>query len=186
MSNESVQVGIGGAGGAALSNGSAGTRSIVALQPSVVAQNMVAISGNAGAAGGVTNSAAAAAGETVSTQTTATFYTLSNFISTAGRASTAYISDTNVTPFTSQITSAGAGGSNGQLGGNSILSSSLTPLLPGGASVSGSGLNAENGRNGITSFKPFFSIGGSGGGEGINTGGRGGKGGDGLVVIVAF
>ena len=61
-----VQVGLGGAGGIGTTltsgnSGSPGTRSVVALQPSVVSQNMVAISGNAGAAGG-SNSGATISG----------------------------------------------------------------------------------------------------------------------------
>ena len=40
-----IQVGLGGAGGLVAANGSAGTRSWVALQPAIVAQNMVAASG---------------------------------------------------------------------------------------------------------------------------------------------
>jgi len=200
-----VQVGAGGAAA------TAGTRSVEALQPSVVSQNMIAISGNAGAAGGSTDGLGAArSGETVSTQTTATFFTLSNFISTAGQSSPVY-STANVTPLTSQITCAGAAGGWVDPPGN-ILSSSLSPFIFGGLNVSTSGSRGGDGGDGITSWKPFFSTGGAGGGSsvsgsggrggnggigsgggaggscngGFGTPGQGGKGGDGLVVIISF
>jgi hypothetical protein len=199
-----VQVGTGGAAA------TAGTRSIVALQPAVVAQNIVVISGTAAALGGSTDGLGAArSGETAATQATATFFTLSNFISTAGQASPVY-STANVQPLTSQITSAGASGGWVSPPGN-ILSSSLSPFISGGINVSASGSNGDNGGNGITSWKPFFSTGGAGGGSSVSgsggkggdggigsgggaggssnpprTPGTGGKGGDGLVVIISF
>ena len=200
-----VQVGTGGAAA------TAGTRSIVALQPAVVAQNIVVISGTAAALGGSTDGLGAArSGETAATQATATFFTLSNFISTAGQASPVY-STANVQPLTSQITSAGASGGWVDFAGN-VLSSSLSPFISGGLNVSASGSNGGNGDNGITSWKPFFSTGGAGGGSAVSgsggrggnggigsgggaggscnssfgTPGTGGNGGDGLVIIISF
>ena len=205
-----VQVGLGGAGGNPAVAGGAGTRSSVGLQPAVVAQNLVAISGNAAALGGSTDGLGASrAGETAAAQTTATFLTLSNFISTAGQASPSYIT-LNVTPFTSQVTCAGAPG--GWLSpAGSVLSSSLSPFISGGLNVSASGSRGGDGGSGITSWKPFFSTGGAGGGSSVSgsggnggnggigsgggaggscnppgTPGTGGKGGDGLVVIISF
>jgi hypothetical protein len=135
---------------------------------------------------------------------------LTNFISTKGVDSAAF----DLTPLTSQIVMGGGQGAfyNGTttaFNGSSILSSSISPLIPGG--IGGSTLGG-NGADGYTSFKPFFSTGGagggnattaggvagnggnggigSGGGAGGNanagTGGRGGDGGDGLVVIISF
>jgi len=207
-----VQVGLGGAGGTQVIAGSAGTRSWVSLLPAVVAQNLVQGSGAAAAAGGGTGTGASAAGETAIAQTTVTFLTLSNFIGTAGQASTAFSTTWDTTPLTSQITSAGAGG--GYTGGTgNMLSSSISPYLPGGAPATTSGSNGGNGVDGFLSWKPFYSLGGSGGGSATSgsggnggnggigsggggggtgnstlgfTGGRGGRGGDGLVVIVAF
>ena len=201
-----VEVGLGGAAA------TVGNRSRVALQPitAVQRQNLVAISGNAAAQGGSTNGLGASrAGETAASQNTATFLTLSNFISTAGRASPAYTT-ANVQPLTSQITSGGAAGGWVNPPGN-VLSSSLSPFISGGLNVSASGSNGGDGGNGITSWKPFFSTGGAGGGAavsgsggrggdgGIGSGGgaggsagvgglagQGGKGGDGLVVIISF
>lgn len=212
-----VQVGLGGAGGNQGSNGSAGTRSIVTLQPSVIAQNIVAISGNVAAVGGSVGAAANSAGETAASQATATFYTLSNFISTAGQTSLFSAGSAfTALALTSQITTSGGNGdaSNNPFGGGtSILSSSISPLIQGGALATASGSNGGNGANGITSWKPFYSLGGAGGGAatsgsggnggngGIGSGGggagngnvslgytsgRGGKGGDGLVVIISF
>jgi len=210
-----VQVGLGGAGG--LNSGAVGangTRSSVALQPTVLAQNLVAISGNVGAIGGSTGGGTSA-GETVSTQTTATFFTLGNFISTVGRSNTP-TGLLDITPLTSQITCPGAGG-----GGftstpvifeaGSILSTLYSSLISKGTTTSASGVNGTDGGDGVTIWKPFFSTGGAGGGASVTAsggrggnggigsggggggagatlaqGGSGGKGGDGLVIIISF
>lgn len=202
-----IQVGLGGIGGTSPFFPSSGTRSIVALQPTVAPQNLVAISGNVAA--NTPN------GETVSTQATSTFYTLGNFISINGQTN----NGGDITPLSSTVVSAGASGANGggfDSGiGSSILSSQLTPKINGGGyAIDGS--NGGNGEDGITSFKPFFSTGGAGGGAsdsntignggnggkgGIGSGGgsggsantdlggtlgKGGDGGDGLVIIISF
>jgi hypothetical protein len=210
-----VQVGLGGAGGITNSSGQSGSRSWVSLQPVLVSQNLVQGSGtNSPAAGGASGTGVSAAGEVAIAQTTGIFLTLSNFIGTAGQASTAYGASWDTTPLTSQITSAGAGGGSSAFTGN-ILSSSISPYLPGGAYGATSGSNGGNGLDGFLSWKPFYSLGGSGGGSaisgsggnggngGIGSGGggggtgnslvnpsyiagRGGKGGDGLVVIISF
>jgi len=217
-----VQVGLGGAGGAPNTTGSPGTRSWVSLLPAVVAQNLVQGSGAAVAAGGPSGTGVSAAGETAINQTIVTFSTLSNFIGTAGSTSpaTAVQLPTDITPLTSQITCPGAGGPSiigtsppTTNNGASILSSSISPLIPGGVLATASGSNGGNGTDGITSWKPFYSLGGAGGGSDVSgsggnggnggigsggggggagnnnlgyTGGRGGKGGDGLVVIISF
>lgn len=215
-----VQVGVGGAGGNPAGNGSAGTRSWVALQPAVVAQNLVQGSGG-NVAGGGSSIGSSAAGETVITQTTVNFITLSNFIGTAGVGNGAQgsIQPTNITPFSSQIVTQGGNGGGANTGftligsGSSIVSSSITPLIQGGATATASGSSGGNGADGITSYKPFYSTGGAGGGVAVSgsagnggnggigsgggagaagystlgfTGGRGGKGGDGLVIIISF
>jgi len=206
-----VQVGLGGAGGAGAtvgnsngSTGTAGTRSWVGLQPAIVATNMVMGSGTTPAAGGIsTNVGASAAGETVITQTTATFLTLSVFSSTAGQASPNISLVSDVTPLTSQITSAGAPF------GAGVAATSISPEIKSGFN----GITAGPGGDGITSWKPFYSLGGAGGGAlsgssggkggdgGIGSGGggggsatittsqvggTGGKGGNGLVIIISF
>jgi hypothetical protein len=209
-----VQVGRGGNGGnpnstTTLVSGVAGTRSFVSLQPSTVAQNLVCCSGTAGAGGGLY--AAGGAGETAATQTAATFLTLGNFTSIAGQAGA--LAGANITPLTSQITSGGAGGgglnSSVPASGGNINSSSISNIIQGSpgnpTTIAGCG---------ITSFKPFFSLGGAGGGAGFFTniqgggdggigsggggsgalqnggssftGSIGGRGGDGLVVIISF
>lgn len=217
-----VQVGLGGAGGTSNGSGQSGTRSWVSLQPAVVAQNLVQGSGAAVAAGGTSGTGTAAAGETAVAQSTANFLTLSNFIGTAGVTypATAIQVPADVTPLSSQITCIGAGGPGIVFttpptanNGASILSSSISPLIPGGVLATASGSNGGNGADGITSWKPFFSLGGAGGAAAISgsggnggnggigsggggggagnnnlgyTGGRGGRGGDGLVVIISF
>lgn len=210
-----IQVGLGGAGGTSVNLGSAGTRSWVGLQPAIVAQNMVQGSGAAVAAGGLVGAGTNAAGETAVTQATATFLTLSNFIGTAGVTaigSGSVIPPPDITPLTSQITSAGAGGGNiPSTNGASILATSISPLIAGGAFTTVNSATAGRGADGITSWKPFFSTGGAGGGassgtggiggnggnggigsgggaggNGTSSGGTGGKGGDGLVIIISF
>ena len=220
-----VQVGLGGAGGAgavlqgnAGSSGTAGTRSIVALLPLAAAANSIITSGNTAATGG-SATGGTISGETASTTAGAFFYTLSNFISTAGIGSTTAGSfvPNNVTPLTSQLTSPGGGGaginnvSPSAIAGATILSSSISPLIPGGTGTISAGSNGGNGADGYTSWKPFFSTGGAGGGNAasgsggnggsggigsgggsagnsatVGPGGGGGKGGDGLVVIISF
>lgn len=207
-----VQVGLGGVGGSPGSGGSNGTRSIVSLQPAVVAQNIVGISGTVGAIGG-SGGGATYAGETASTQATATFYTLSNFISTAGVTTPLYTNATiDITPLTSQITCPGAGSGTFTspttpviIEASSINATVYSPRIQGGTSYLTS-TNGTNGGDGITCWKPFFSTGGaggggsfsgtggnggnggigSGGGAGGYGGGSGGKGGDGLVIIISF
>ena len=216
-----VQVGVGGAGGTPGVNGSPGTRSWVSLLPAVTTQNLVQGSGG-NVAGGGSLVGSSAAGETIITQTTVTFLTLSNFIGTAGvgNGAQASVQPLNITPFTSQIVTQGGIGGGVQnstfalIGsGSSILSSSISPLIQGGAIATVSGSNGGNGADGITSYKPFFSLGGAGGGAAVSgsggnggnggkgsgggaggsgnstlgyIGGRGGKGGDGLVVVISF
>jgi hypothetical protein len=175
-----VQVGLGGA------SNSPGTRSFVSLQPVIAAQNLVAVSGNVAAAAGTNSTGASAAGETASSQSTATFYTLSNFISTAGVTAVGNpspIQGPNISPLTSQITCPGGNGPGfnnsgtpNSYDGGSILSTSISPLISGGSLSTTT--NAGNGANGITSLKPFYSLGGAGGGSTNNgIGGNGGNGG---------
>ena len=204
-----VQVGLGGAGGAGAtvgnsngSTGTAGTRSWVGLQPAIISANIVMGSGSSPAAGGISTSAGGtAAGETVLTQAIANFLTLSVFSSTAGQASPNISLVSDVTPLTSQITSAGAPF------GAGVAATSISPEIKSGYN----GITAGPGGDGITSWKPFYSLGGSGGGAllgsnggkggdgGIGSGGAGGgsatspsvggtggKGGDGLVIIISF
>jgi hypothetical protein len=213
-----IQVGVGGAGGNPNSNGTGGTRSRVGLLSSLA--SLVSISGQADAAGGSTVGSSVA-GETVSGQAAAAFLSLSNFIGTAGVGNSAQgsIQPTNITPFTSQIVTQGGQGGGANTGftligsGSSVVSSSITPLIQGGATATASGSSGGNGADGITSWKPFFSTGGAGGGVAVSgsagnggnggigsgggagasgnsalgyTGGRGGKGGDGLVIIISF
>ena len=216
-----VQVGLGGAGGAStltnVSNpGSPGTRSLVALQPVVLATNLIAASGNAGAAGGVVNTTSA--GETISGQNGVVFYTLSNFLSTAGIAFNFSTLNpiANINPLSTQITCQGAQGGGGvttiptAINGGSISQTPYTPLIQGGLGTLSPSTNGGNGDNGVTVWKPFLSTGGAGGGNsdlgnggkggdgGIGSGGggggssssgqsgAGGKGGNGLVIIVSF
>jgi len=210
-----IQVGLGGAGGAGNISGSAGTRSWVALQPAIVAQNMVQGSGQTAAAGGTVGSGANAAGENIMVQTTGNFLTLSNFLAIGGVTavgSGSIIPPPDITPLTSQITSAGAGGGNiPSTNGASILATSISPLIAGGTFTTVNSATAGKGGDGITSWKPFFSTGGAGGGtssgtggiggnggnggigsgggaggNGTSSGGTGGKGGDGLVIIISF
>ena len=203
-----IQVGRGGAGGIANNSGANGQRSFVSLRPiSTVVQNIVAVSGGTAAIAG---GGGTPFGETASTQANATFYTLGNFQSSAGQ--TAPIANV-VTPLTSQITCAGASGrENLSLAfgsGYNVISTSISPTIQGGIATSTISGSSGNGENGLTYWKPFFSLGGAGagvstngfggnggnggigsggggGGNGQLGGGRGGNGGDGLVIIISF
>jgi hypothetical protein len=194
-----IQVGLGGAGAITTNTaGAAGNRSFISIAPNTTAQNVVMGSGTAAA----TNTGT---GETAFTSATGSFVTLANFISTLGVTQP---STGNITPLTSQITTPGAINDGGLTSsGSSILATSISPLIQGGANVvSGLGIN---GANGYTSFKPFFSLGGAAGGSsqtgtggnggngGIGCGGgsggsgaiasgNGGNGGDGIVIIITF
>jgi hypothetical protein len=216
-----VQVGVGGAGGNPNSNGSAGARSWVALQQAITPQNLIQGSGTSAGSAGGSSIGSGNSGELAITQATIVFFTLANFIGTAGlgNSSQVNIQPTNITPLSSQVVTPGGQGGGANLGftligsGSSILSSSITPLIQGGATATAPGSSGGNGADGITSYKPFFSIGGAGGGAAASgsggnggnggigagggaggagnsalgyTGGRGGKGGDGLVVIISF
>jgi len=212
-----IQVGVGG------NPGGLGNRSFVSITPNTTTTNLVVVSGTVAALGGQTgDSGVTAAGETAATTTSANFLSLSNFISTPGVSTTGAVgipTSFNITPLTSQITSPGAPGggypanNSGQYDGGSILSSNISPLISGGIGSSVSGATAGNGADGITSWKPFFSTGGAGGGSTVNAsssgfggnggkggigsgggaggagfsgGGSGGNGGNGLVIIVSF
>jgi len=197
--------------------GSAGSKSNVSILPNTTAVNVALSSGNTAAVGGSSATGTSAAGETAMTTTVAAFASLANFISTLGVTSvgsTTLPSGPNITPFSSQLVTQGAAGGAGEtnaINGASILSSSITPLISGGIGTIVSGSIGGNGADGITSWKPFFSTGGAGGGNSVSgsggkggnggigsgggagggfksgfTGGVGGKGGDGLVVIISF
>ena len=205
-----VQVGVGGAGGNPGVSGIAGTRSWVFIQPAIVNGSLVQGSGAVAAVGGLI-SGVASAGETPMTQGTAYFLTLANFIGTAGQPSNTALT---YSPLTSQITCPGGVGPQYNdstlisFAGGEISATSISPTIPGGTNGGGT-TNGGDGGYGITSWKPFFSLGGAGGGSsyvgsggnggnggigsgggaggaGKTGGGRGGKGGDGLVVIIAF
>ena len=215
-----VQVGTGGAGGESNAAGNAGTRSFVSLQPLIGSAISILGSGTVGAAGGTIGTGGNAAGEPTVGQLNVNFLTLSIFsgvngVSAVGNSGLAVGPDLN--PYSAQILSAGASGPSWNnasvegFSGASILATAISPLISGGASGTGAGINAGDGADGITSWKPFFSTGGAGGGSasggnggnggngGIgsgggagggcpaaNIGGRGGKGGDGLVIIISF
>ena len=199
--NKPVSIHVGGAGGITTSTSGNGTRSIVALQPAVVAQNIVTTSG--------TVAATITGPETVATQTTMTFATLGNFISTVGPL----LGNVDITPLTSTIITQGTSGgfkdstTNSVIPPKNILATSISPFISGG--ISSTTTDGTTGNGGYTSWKPFFSTGGTGGGSstvgiggnggsgGIGSGGggggtgqiaggTGGKGGDGLVVIISF
>jgi len=196
-----IQVGLGGVGAIGSNSvvaGNAGNRSWVSIGSTTTSTSVVMGSGSAAATAGGT-------GESTFNSNVGSFVNLANFISTQGVTQPG---TGDITPLTSQITSPG-GSQNGvtTASGTSILSTSISPLIQGGASVvSGTG---NKGADGYTSWKPFFSTGGAGGGgsqngvggaggdggigsgggyggAGTTSGGNGGKGGDGLVIIITF
>jgi len=185
-----VQVGLGGAGGVgglgASTAGSVGTRSFVSIRPTTSATDVIMSSGTTAAAGGTTGTAANAAGETAFTSGNGAFVSLATFISTAGvtAVGAAQLQAPDLVPFTSQIVTAGGGGSSYDrttqvlYNGGSILSSSISPLIRGGTGATTPLTSGGRGADGITSWKPFFSTGGAGGGGSVSgSGGNGGNGG---------
>jgi hypothetical protein len=215
-----VQVGVGGEGGPPGFSAAGGSISWVALQPATGVQSLVMGSGGTSAGAGFTNGNSTG-GSTSIDQSRVNFLTLSNFVGTAGIGNITQTNaqPLNITPFSSQVVTQGGNGGGSTTGfaiacsGSSILSSSITPLILGGAIATAAGSSGGNGANGITSYKPFFSTGGAGGGAAVSgsggnggnggigsgggaggagnsalgyIGGRGGRGGDGLVVIISF
>jgi len=126
-------------------------------------------------------------GTGASATTTSTSYqvTLTTFTSTAGISSAATASSTTPTeiqPLASQIVTAGCTGapitSGSAFNGGSINSSSFSLRIAGGI---GDAALGTDGSNGFTSWNPFFSTGGAGGGNAHTSGGVAGKGGNGGI-----
>jgi hypothetical protein len=188
----------GGAGAAGLSENPPGTasRSRVAILPGTTVTQLVCVSGAADGGSGTP--------ETIATPAAANFLSMSNFVSLAGVANPNTTS--NLPALSSSIVMSGvrggtvAGGTGYGITGISTL---RIPTIAGGATGGG------RGDNGIFSIKPFYSLGGAGGGYnpagvggnggngsyggggggggvGSTTGGSGGRGGDGLVLIAWF
>jgi hypothetical protein len=197
-----IQPGPGGLGATGIiatvaQQGFAGNRSFVSITPSsAAAMNVVCSSGGATSAQPATVAGANGVGELVVSTAVAGLLSLGNYSSIAGLQAPLAL---DVTPLSTTITCPGAvGGANTNNIFTSILATAISPLL-----VSGS--------SGITSWKPFYNLGGSGGvgsssGAGTNggngsygcggggggagftgfIGGSGGRGGDGLVIIATF
>lgn len=196
-----VQPGPGGIGGPIPGGGA---RSFVSTAAATLNTGLVCVSGNAAAGSpALTNTV-----ETIATVASAGLLNLGTWVSIAGIQGT-NLSDT--TPLLNTIVSGGGSGSNaGSVTGTafSILATSYSPLITTTPVNTGTAIEGVS----YTSWKPFFSTGGSGGGSffrnigngGVGgaggfgsggggggaayngTGGGGGKGGDGLVIIYAF
>ncbi len=210
-----VQVGLGGLGGAANTNGSTGQRSLILRTNAAVAasHNVVLASGNAVATAG-TVAGAAGTGETTSGQAQSAYIGLGVFVTVAGASGAAGgvvggAVGGSVTQFATSLTCGGAGGgstptANTNNAGGNITAAGVYPVVSGG--IAGGGTGAD----GYSTFLPSFytaggagggsngaagvggdggegglGSGGGGGGAGV-TGGAGGKGGDGYVCIVAW
>jgi len=111
---------------------------------------------------------------------------LTNFISTVGKIALVGFSNTPFDQFilSSQIVTEGLAGApvNSTLdtpfNGGSFAATAVSPRIQGGT---GGGLVGGNGDDGYTSWKPFFSTGGAGGGNSYTAGGVAGKGGNGGI-----
>jgi hypothetical protein len=179
-------------------NSASGNRSFVAINSSGSVPAVMNIVCTSGATAAETNPGGT--GEVVATITNMGLASLGIFSAVAGLANNAY--------FTTTVIGGGGDGGSGasgrsfpsiDLGGNIV-----TPPVAGGLFPVGG-----NGEKGVFSWKPFYSIGGAGGGantdgaggnggdgaygsggggggRGTTVGGNGGKGGDGLVIIVTF
>lgn len=221
-----IAVGKGGAGGASTSGadgaynaGVGGGISGVFISsqlnsPDNLAQTVSFIGGAASANAG--NGGIAVSGTPASTLSNNYLIGLTNFISLVGvgnGATAGQFMAFSIAPLVSQIVTTGAPGApcfgTSIYDGGSIIATSISPLIAGG--IGGSTLGG-NGADGYTSWKPFFSTGGAGGGNSVTAGGvagsggnggigsgggaggnagggtsgKGGDGGDGIVIIVAF
>lgn len=227
-----IKVGKGGLGGESVSSpttgfnaGNAGESSGVFIASQLNSQNTasqtVSFLGGSTSTNGGTN-LANSGNVAASTLSNNFLIGLTNFISTlgsssSGGASSTAVPDINIFSNVLILHPGSAGGPyNGTatpFNGGSLISTttvtSLTPSIIGGVGGSTTG---GNGADGITSWKPFFSVGGAGGGNaytsggvagnggngGIGSGGgaggnanngtsgKGGDGGDGIVMIIAF
>jgi hypothetical protein len=217
-----IRVGKGGVGGASTSasNNSANSGSTGEASGVYISSQLTSLNNNAQAVsflgGAIANNGGSlgvlSPGTPASVLTNNYLIGLTNFISLVGK--TSFDSLSGEPPLTSNIlTSGGSGAPYPGLAtggsGTSILSSSISPFIAGG--IGGTTVGG-NGADGYTSWKPFFSTGGAGGGNattgggvagnggkgGIGSGGagggfanagtsgRGGDGGDGIVIVVAF
>jgi len=226
-----IKVGKGGIGGVGVSTpttgfnaGNAGESSGVFLASQLDSQNTsartVSFFGGLGSTNGGTN--VSGAGTPASSLSNNYLIGLTNFISTQGTNSqtggiSTAVPDVNIFGNSFLLHSGSGGGPyNGTAtafnGGSLISTSSITSLTPSIIGGVGGSTTGGNGADGITSWKPFFSVGGAGGGNaytsggvagnggkgGIGSGGgaggnanngtsgKGGDGGDGIVMIIAF
>lgn len=205
-----IQVGAGGAGGAADGNGSAGILSYVTIHPAatITATNVIAVSGNAAATGGTAGGAAGAAG-TIATIANMPLAGMGRFQFIAGQIGRTGGGASNpaVFPTTGVITMGGPSGANS--GGTDqpgpgitaitdsllsemrpVASTAASPDASGGIiantffSYCGLGGGTLNASTGGTGGNAAYGSGGGGGGAGT-TGGRGGDGGNGVVIIIS-
>ena len=196
-----IQVGAGGQGvGSGGGTAGSGVLSYVAIYPNTTASNVLAVSGNAGAVGGGTGTAAAvgAAGTAGTIATIANmplagmghFFLIAGNLGIAGGAVAGGSPTAQTIPVTSVLTMGGCGGAGTTsadfAGGliTAITSSWISEQRPQGAAA-----GSNNGSGGHTMWKPFFSfcglggassntgIGGAGGNGGNGAGGGGGGGG---------
>jgi hypothetical protein len=196
-----IQVGVGGAGvGSGGGTAPSGVLSYVAIAPNTTATNVLAVSGNAAAAGGGTGTGAAvgAAGVAGTIATIANMplaglghhWFIAGQIGAAGGAVAGAIGGPAVFPTTSVLTMGGAGGAGTTsadfAGGiiTAITSSFLSEARPQGAAA-----GSNPGSSGFLLTRPFFSycglggsasnsgVGGAGGYGGPGSGGGGGGGG---------
>lgn len=207
------QVGIGGAGGGATVNGTAGQRSYISIAPNTTAANIVMQSGAAAATGGtagsVAGSAAAGVAETISTVALCLWANMGITTFIAGKIGAVGgvvgggAGSAN-TILTTHPLNGGAGGgttpaANTEFAGGAQTGASIFPTIAGG------GTNTSGAGGSL--MQPFMSYGGAGGGTGGAgtagnggngaigsggggggggiTGGSGGRGGDGLIIIIS-
>ena len=187
-----IQVGVGGSGGASVTNGGSGSISYVSVEPTINTTDVVLASGAAAPTFGTSAGLGGNAG-TVFAQT-AGFYSYWGIINTtAGQVGAAGGANTggggNSITAANSITLGGAGGGGSSTAavngaGGSIVATTVTQVITGGAA---GGANA--GQTGIASFipslnssnltVPFLTTGGAGGGANGAAGQTGGAGGNG-------
>ena len=190
-----INVGLGGAGGAASTTGSAGNLSYVSMQPNTTAFNILLQSGSAAptAGGGGTSSVAGVGGtgSTAWTYASFVFGQLGMITTVAGQNGANGGSQTSngvsITP--TLFIAGGAGGagvSSGTAGsshnGGDIIGTGFLNTITGGIADSTTLIQGNAGWtniDGVSSYEPMFFTGGSGGGSANTSSRAGGRGGNG-------
>jgi hypothetical protein len=183
-----INVGTGGDGGTIGGNGGSGSLSYLSVQPNIIPNNLILVSGGIAATGGNGSASGGGAAGTIFSNTQAFLSFGGLFNSIAGQLGAAGLSTagTNITVGTIPLTG-GAGGGGVSTGvpssGGSINQFSFIPRINGGitattfVSQASDGYNSKIFQNNISNKNILLFTGGAGGYSSVlNSGGSGGAG----------